>query len=155
MIEQWSHVLRDDEPVQEMVVVERPNGDFVTRLRVIRGDGFIDATINHGPNPLYASKIPPLFMAPQGAETVGFMREMSDAHRRDLRYYKQAIEQIEASTLISDVVRQEEGKLLAVHNRSTFGPHVTIQRNHFPREQALRDIKEARVERTGKRQYAT
>ena len=153
MIEQWSHVLRDDEPVQEMVVVERPNGDFVTRLKVIRGDGFIDATINHGPNALFSSKIPPLFMAPQGAETVGFMREMSDAHRRDLRYYKQAIEQIEASTLISDVVRQEEEALAAIRNQSTFGPVLTKQRNGHNHTQVERDFMDARAERTGKRQY--
>jgi hypothetical protein len=153
MIETFSHLLRDDELVQEMVVVERPNGDFVTRLKVIRGDDFLDVTINHGPNPMFASKIPPLFMAPQGAETVGFMREMSDAHRRDLRYYRMAVEQIEASTLISDVVRQEEEALSVIKNESTFGPHITKQRDGHNHEQVVRDFMDKRAERTGKRQY--
>ena len=38
------------------------------------------------------------------------------------------------STLISDILRQEETLLNVVRNRSIIGPAITVQRNDFPRE---------------------
>lgn len=154
MIETFTHILRNGEPVQEMVVVERDNGDFVTRLKVIRGNAFITTEINHGPNPEYEGKIPPLFMAPQGAEDVASMLDQSAFHRQDLRYWRMAMEQQEASTLISDVVRQEEEALMDIRNASTFGPAITKQRNGHNHIQVVRDFTDARAKRTGKSRFA-
>ena len=153
-IETVTHILQNNEPVQEMVVVERENGDFVTRLKVIRGDHFIVAEINHGPNEEYEGKIPPLFMAPQGAETVAFMLDQSEFHRQDLRYWRMANEMREGSTLIKDVIRQEEQALLAIRNQTVVGPYQKTQRDGHNHEQVVRDFMDERAKRTKKRSYA-
>lgn len=155
MIETHTHLLRRDEPVYEMVVVERDNGDFVTRLKVLRGSALVTAEINHGPSPEYTGKIPPLFMAPQGAEDVAFMLDESARHRKDLRYWKYNEEMRQGSTLIKDVIRQEEEALSVVRNRSTFGPHQTTERNGHNHTQVVRDFMDARAAKTGKRLFNT
>jgi hypothetical protein len=156
MIETWTHVMPDDEPCYGMWVSERDDGHFVTRLKVRVGDHFEFAEIDHGPNPEYSGKIPPLGVpSVEGENPVGLMREMSAAHRVDLRWYRMALEQQQGSTLIKDVIRQEEQALAAVRNRSAFGPYQTTQRNGHNHSQVVRDFMDQRAEFEGKRRFAT
>jgi hypothetical protein len=46
------------------------------------------------------------------------------------------------STLIPDILKQEEMLLDVVANRSNFGPGVRVQRNDFPREAVISKHKE-------------
>lgn len=155
MIETVSHVLTDDEPCYGCWVSE-VNGHFVTRLKIMRGGQIVDAYIDHGPDPEYSGKIPPMGIpSSEGENPVGLMLEMSEHHRHDLRWYRMAMEQLEGSTMISDVLWQEEEALEVIRNRSTFGPHQTTQRNGHSHEQVVRDFMELRAERTGKRRFAT
>ena len=153
MIETVSHVLNSGEKCFGMWVSE-VNGRFITRLKIERGGQIVDAYIDHGPNEEYSGKIPPLGVpSVEGENPVGLMLEMSEEHRHDLRYWRMANEQREASTLISDVIRQEEEALAVVRNRSTFGPHQTTQRNGHSHEKVVRDWFDHRAEVTGKRQF--
>lgn len=155
MIETVSHVLTNDEPCYGMWVSE-VDGRFVTRLKIMRGGLIQDAYIDHGPNEEYSGKIPPMGVpSSEGENPVGLMLQMSEEHRHDLRWYRMAVEQKEASTLISDVVRQEEEALKVVRNQSTFGPHQTTQRNGHNHEKVVRDYMDYRAERLGKRQFPT
>lgn len=153
MIETASHVLQDSESCYGMWVSE-VNGHFVTRLKIMRGGIIVDAYIDHGPDPEYSGKIPPLGVpSAEGENPVGLMLEMSEAHRHDLRWYKQALEMQQSSTLIKDVIRQEEEALLAIKNHSTFGPHQITQRNGHHHANVVRDWMEERAKRTGKRNF--
>jgi hypothetical protein len=154
VIETVSHVLSSEEACFGMWVSE-VNGHFVTRLKVKRGERLEDAYIDHGPSGEYAGKIPPMGVpSVEGENPVGLMLEMSEAHRHDLRWYRMAVEQQESSTLIKDVIRQEEEALLAVRNQSSFGPHQTTMRNGHNHEQVVRDFMEERAARSGRRSYA-
>jgi hypothetical protein len=48
------------------------------------------------------------------------------------------------STLISDILKQEEELIDVRQNRSSFGPGVSVQRNDFPREAVKERSKEKR-----------
>jgi hypothetical protein len=155
MVETWSHILRPDEPTWGMEVAETPSG-FMTRIRVLRGGVLVWAEINHGPNAEYSGKIPPLFVPSiDGENKAGEMLQESENHRHDLRYWRRAKEMKEGSTLIRDVIRQEEEALEWVANRSVFGPALTKQRNGYSRDTTHREWNEERARRTGKRSFAT
>src|SRR5690242_13319574 len=155
MIETAIYVLKDSDSCYGMWVMEE-NGRFITKLRIKDGDRFVDVQIDHGPDPEYSGKIPPLGVpSNEGENPVGLMLEMSEAHRKDLRWYRMAIEQQEASTLISDVIRQEEEALLAIRNQSTFGPHQTTQRGGHNHEKVVRDYMDLRAARLGRRSFPT
>lgn len=154
MIETTTHILRDDEPCFGMSVREEDDG-FVTRLVILRGDDLQTCTIKHGPS-AFSGMIPPMFVpSPEGENPVGLMLEMSEHHRSDLRYWKYAEELRESSTLIKDVIEQEEKALLQVRNASVLGPHVTVQRHGHSHEKVQRDWMDTRAARTGKRSFPT
>ena len=154
MIETTTHVLRDDEPCFGLSVKEDDDGHFRSRLLVLRGDDIEMAIIDHGPVGEYAGKIPPLYVpSDSGENPVGFMLEMSESHRHDLRWHRRAIEMREGSTLIRDVLRQEEQLLLASKNLTVIGPHQTTQRNGHDSTAVKRAWWAERAERTGKKTF--
>lgn len=155
MIETTTHVLRDDEPCYGLSVREEPDG-FVTRLAVMRGDELQTCVIRHGPDPEFSGKIPPMFVpSTEGENPVGLMLDMSEQHRHDLRYWKLTQEYKGESTLIKDVLEQDEKALLQIRNASTLGPYVTAQRNGHSHGKVVRDWFDERARRTGKRRFST
>ena len=155
MIETTTHVLRDDEPCYGLSVREEDDG-FVTRLAIMRGDELQTCVIHHGPDPEYSGKIPPLFVpSTEGENPVGLMLDMSERHRHDLRYWKLAQEYKGESTLIKDVLEQDEKALLQIRNASTLGPYVSAQRNGHNHQKVVRDWFETRAAKTGKRRFFT
>ena len=155
MIETTTHVVSNSEPCFGMSVREE-NGDFITRLAILRGDELQTCVIHHGPNEEYGGKIPPLFVpSTEGENPVGLMLEMSERHRADLRYYNMAMEMKGESTLINDVLEQDEKALLQIRNASTFGPHQSTQRNGHSHEKVVRDWFDKRAAITGKRKFLT
>src|SRR3990167_2120296 len=122
-------VLDYDEPTYGMSVFEDATG-FCTRLVLLRGEQPVGLVIHHGPPPEFSGKIPPLFVpSVEGENPVGLMLQMSESHRHDLRWWIRAKEMKEGSTLIQDILMQEWEAREWVHNRSTFGPHQTTERN--------------------------
>lgn len=154
MIETTSHVLRDDEPCFGLSVREDPDGHFRSYLLVLRGDELQMATVDHGLNEELSGKIPPMYVpSPEGENPVGLMLQMSESHRHDLRWFKRAEEMREGSTLIRDILRQEEQLLLAAKNLTVIGPHQTTQRNGHDSTAVRRAWWAERAERTGKKTF--
>lgn len=152
MIETSTHVLHDDEPCFGLSVREDTDGCFRSYLVILRGDDLQMAVVDHGPNAEYSGKIPPLFMpSPEGLDSVGLMLEMSERHRHDLRWYRRAEEMRQGSTLIKDILKQEEQLQLAARNQTVIGPYQSTQRNGHNHTQVVRDWFDERAKRTGKR----
>ena len=155
MIETHTAVLRDDEKCFGMKVEETDRG-FVTTLRIMRGGVITQAQINHGHDPEMSGKVPPMFVpSTEGENPVGLMLQMSEEHRRDLRYWRYNEELRESSTLISDVLVQEEKALLQIRNASTLGPYVSVQRHGHSHEKVVRDWMDERARRTKRRAFLT
>ncbi len=151
MIETVGMLIDADEPSYGMNVGEDEQG-FYTRILVCRADVLVSAEIRHGKDEEYAGKVPPMFVpSPEGENPVGLMLQMSEAHRHDLRWYNRALEMKASSTLIADVIRQDEEARYAIRSRSVFGPMVTKQRNGYSRGTTEREWWDERAERTGKR----
>lgn len=154
VIETTTHILQNDEPCFGLSVREDDDGHFRSRLLVLRGDDLQMAVVDHGEDPEYAGKIPPMYIpSDEGENPVGLMLEMSERHRHDLRWYRRAIEMREGSTLIRDVLRQEEQLLLAAKNVTVIGPHQTTQRNGHDSTAVRREWWAERARRTGKKTF--
>lgn len=129
------------------------DGRWLTALYVVRGDAIAEYTVDHGPEEAFA-KIPPMMMPSYGENSVGEMLDWGERHRHDLRWFHK-IERMKAeSTLIQDVIEQRAERHLRIHNRSTFGPYQTIERNGHSRTATWRRFKDKIAERTGKRVFA-
>lgn len=138
-----------DEPTYGMAVFEDASG-FCTRLRVIRSGCPLDVTIHHGTDAELSGKVPPMFVpSVEGEVPVGLMLELSEKHRNDLRWWEKAQQMRAESTLIQDILKQDEADHLASRNLSTFGPHQVTQRNGHNRRQVERDWWAERVHRSG------
>lgn len=152
-IETMTHVLNTSEPCFGLSVREEPDG-FKSRLAILRGDELQTCVINHGHDEEFTGKIPPLFVPSyEGENPVGLMLQMSEDHRHDLRWWKRALEMKEGSTLIKDVLRQEEQLLLQAKNRTVIGPYQTTQRNGHNHQKVVRDWFDERAQKTGKRSF--
>ena len=68
--------------------------------------------------------------------------------------WKRAEEMRQSSTLIADVIRQDEEDRLAIKGRSVFGPDQTTQRNPaYSHQTTLRNWWAERVRRTGQSKH--
>ncbi len=108
-------------------------GRWIQRVFVVRGDAKAKFETDFGPVsdwPDATEIIYPSF----GENSVGQLQEMAERDRHDDRWAKRRREMQAESTLIPDILRQEEILLDVVSNRSHFGPRLSVQRNDFPRE---------------------
>ena len=109
----------------------------------MRGDTIAKFETDYGPItkwPDATETIYPSF----GENSVGQLQELAERDRHSDKWAKYRKELQEGSTLISDILRQEEELLDVVANRSKFGPGVSTQRNDFPREAVQGKYKEKR-----------
>ena len=125
-----THVM-EDEPCWGLW--EGPkNGRWMQRVFVIRGDAIAKWTKDYGP----ISKWPDAteIMYPSfGENSVAQLQEMAERDRHSDKWAKRGRERLAESTLIKDILRQEEALLNVRANRSIIGPAITVQRNDFPR----------------------
>ena len=108
------------------------NGRWVQRVFVIRGDAIAKYETDYGP----ISKWPDAteIMYPSfGENSVAQLQEMAERDRHSDKWAKRGRERLAESTLIQDILRQEEALLNVRANRSIIGPAITVQRNDFPR----------------------
>lgn len=152
-IETADFLLDSDEPTYGMSVYEDATG-FCTRVVVLRGSEPVGLVIHHGHNEAMSGKVPPLFVpSVEGENPVGLMLQLSEEHRHDLRHW-QTIQRYKAeSTLITDIIDQEYELTQLAANKSTFGPHQTIQRNGHFRDAVRRDWFEERDRRRGYKEF--
>ena len=142
--------LSADEPCFGMQVWEAADG-FCTRLIVLQNDLPVGIVIHHGPSEEYSGKIPPLLVTDEA--NVGSMLAESERHRQDLKWFKRAEEMRASSTLIADVIRQDEQARLAIKNQTVVGPYQTTQRNGHNHVQVKRDWWAERARRTGQTKH--
>ena len=114
---------------------------------VIRGDAIANHITDFGPAEDFKD-IPPLLVPSYGDDSVAELQEMAERHRHDDRYVRRAREMLAESTLIRDVLRQEEMKIAGFANRSSFGAGGNYQRNGFPLRAVNEERKNRREERT-------
>ena len=144
------HVVADriypDEPcygLQEGPV----HGRWVQKLWVIRGDRKAKYETDFGPASNWPDATPFVYMS-VGDDTVAELQHLAEMDRRDDKWAKHRRELQAESTLIADILRQEEAKIQGRQNRSVIGPVITAQRNDFPREFVAGKQKERRNGRT-------
>ncbi len=137
-----THRVHPDEPCHTLR--EGPvNGRWVQRLWVVRGDTLAKWSKDYGPVtdwPNATEIIYPSF----GENTVGELQELAERDRHSSKWADYQRGLLAESTLISDVLKQEEEKIDVVLNRSQFGPGRSVQRIDFPREAVKRQAKEKR-----------
>ena len=118
-------------------------GRWVERVFVIRGDAVAKFETDYGPVsdwPDATETIYPSF----GENSVGQLQEMAEYDRHSDKWAKRRREMQAESTLIPDILRDEEIGIHVRANRSHFGPGISVQRNDFPREAAINKLKEKR-----------
>lgn len=130
------HVVADrifpDEPCYGLMEAAE-YGRWIQRLWVIRGDRKAKYETDFGP----ASDWPdatPIVYASVGDDTVAELQWLAERDRHDDKWAKHRRELQSESTLIADILRQEEAKIQHRQNRSVIGPAITTQRSEFPRE---------------------
>ena len=152
-IETADFILDADEPTWGMSVFEDGSG-FCTKIVVIRGDLPVGLVIHHGPDPEMSGRIPPLFVpSVEGENNVGLMLQMSEEHRHDLRHWKRIQRYKAESTLIPDIIRQEAEAREWIHNRSSFGPYQTTERNGYSHQTTVRKWFTERDRRRGYKEF--
>ncbi len=125
-------------------------GRWIQRVFVIRGDAKAKFETDYGPVsdwPDATEIIYPSF----GENSVAQLQEEAERDRHSDKWAKRRREMQAESTLISDILKQEEMLLDVVANRSNFGPVSSVQRNEFPREAVQSKYKEKRNARRTRR----
>lgn len=148
--------VQPDEPCWGLVAGPRkaflPSGaedwHWVERYWVIRDDQIAEYSADQGPMELWG-EVPPLMIPSFGENSVAQMQEMAEAHRNDDKWIKRRQEQLAASTLMRDIVRNIEEKREYIHNRSQFGPGISKQRNIYDTNVARRKLRDRRKEYSG------
>jgi hypothetical protein len=137
-----THWLHPDEPCHGLREGPR-NGRWVQRVYVVRGDSIAEWSKDYGPVSDWpdATEIGYISL---GDDSVAQLQEMAERDRHSDKWAKRRREMQAESTLIPDILRQEEELLDVVRNRSHFGPKVAVQRNDFPREAVKERSKEKR-----------
>ncbi len=138
------HIVTDkihkDEPCYGLW--EGPKGGrWIQRVFILRSDAIAKFETDFGPAsdwPDATEIIYPSF----GENSVGQLQELAERDRHSDKWAKRRREMQAESTLIADILRQEETLLDVRANRSIVGPAVTVQRNDFPREAVIRKHKE-------------
>lgn len=112
---------------------------WVQSVYVVResGNAIAEHNIDYGPAEEFA-KIPPLLVPSEGVDTVAQLQELAERHRHDLRWWSYRENLKAESTLMKDIVRQDEEMKSAIHNKSVIGPAITIQRNGYSHATAMR-----------------
>ena len=93
--------------------------------------------------------ITPIFIPNSGTDSVAVLQAIAEKNRHDTYWQTRAAAQLEASTLISDLIEQEAKIHAVIHNRTSSGPYVTNQRNGWSRQVTQRRLSANRQRATG------
>lgn len=125
----------------------RESGRWIQRLWVIRGDRKAKYETDIGPASDFPDATPIIYIS-DGDDTVAELQYLAEMDRRNDKWAKRRREMQSESTLIADILRQEERKIAERQNRSVFGPHHSVQRIDYPREAVKAKQKERRNDRS-------
>jgi len=125
--------------------VVHPNGGqemrWVQRLWVIRGDRKAKFETDFGPASDFPDATPVIYPS-FGENTVAQLQWLAERDRHSDKWAKRRKEMRAESTLIADILRQEEIMMEVRRNRSQFGPLTSVQRIDFPHEAVRQRQKE-------------
>ncbi len=107
------------------------SGRWIQRVFVIRDDMIAKFETDFGPVENFKNATEVVYPS-FGENSVGQLQELAERDRHSDKWTKRGREMLAESTLIPDILKQEEIKLEVVRNRSHFGPATSIQRNDFP-----------------------
>ncbi len=119
------------------------NGRWIQRIFVVRGDAIAKWTKDYGPISKWPDAVEIMYPS-FGENSVAQLQELAERDRHSDKWAKRGRERLAESTLIADILRQEETLIDVKANRSHFGPGVSVQRNDFPREAVINKQKEKR-----------
>ncbi len=127
---------------------------WIQQVWVIRDDAIACYETDFGSASDY-ELITPIFLPNEGTDSVAVLQAYAEKNRQDTYWQTRAREMLAESTLISDLIDQEAKIHEIIHNRTSIGPAVTVQRNGYAREVNQRNFKEKRQARTGKVKFLT
>ena len=119
----------------------REGGRWIQRVFVVRGDRKAQYVTDFGPASDFPDATGTIY-ASFGDDSVGQLQELAERDRHSDKWAKRRREMQAESTLIKDILRQEETMMEVSRNRSHFGPIISIQRIDFPREAVQQKQKE-------------
>lgn len=122
----------------------RIGGRWIQRVFVVRGDRIAKFETDFGPASDFPDATGTIY-ASFGDDSVGQLQELAERDRHSDKWARRRKEMQAESTLIQDILRQEEMMLEEKRNRSHFGPGVSVQRIDFPREAVQQKQKERRI----------
>lgn len=131
-------------PKQRPGYSEAENPRMLEQVFVIRGDAIACYERDFGPYNDFIYVPPLVIPSVEGENPVGECMDAGERHRNDPKWAHRMAEYRESSTLMADIVRQEEMKQQLRANRSNFGPVINVQRNDTPRQFLERRIRERR-----------
>lgn len=143
-------VIHPDEPCHGLFEGPR-KGRWIQQIFVIRGDAIASWTHDYGSASNF-TRIQPFMMPSYGENTVAQLQAHAEKNRHDTYWANRVGEMKAESTLIADVLRQDEEMKLQIKNRSVIGPYRTVQRNLHSQQKVREAIKEKRT-KSGKRIY--
>lgn len=146
-----THYVLPDEPCYGLyeggVLMPQPDGStdyrWVQDVIVIRDDNRAHFITDLGPEANF-KYVTPIMIPSLGDDTVAQLQDFAAKNRQDFYWQKRAEEMLEGSTLIRDLINQEEETRQIIRNRSTLGPHFTKQRNGYAQEAMRRRLQAKR-----------
>ncbi len=137
-----TRLIHPDEPCYGLCEGPR-GGRWIQAVYVVRegGDAIAEWTKDYGPVEDF-EHIQPLMMPSDGENTVAQLQEWAEKNRHDHYWSHRREEMLAESTLIADVLRQDEERKQQIRNRSVFGPYFRRERNLHSQERTRRIIKE-------------
>jgi hypothetical protein len=134
------HVVDDEKAwsLREVNLVKAPLHQWrrYQVITVIRGDCLTEWWKDLGPVENFTT--PQIEIPSLGEHSVVELRYMADQYRHEDDYWgKFAAEKAAESSIIPELINQLEENQRIIHNRSSFGPGISHQRNGFPLQEAL------------------
>ena len=133
-------MVHPDEPCHGLREGER-GGRWIQAVYIVRGDAIAEWTKDYGPAEDFEN-IQQIIIPSFGENTVAQLQEWAEKNRHDDYWSRRRAEMLSESTLIADVLRQDEERKEQIRNRSVFGPHFKRERNLYSQERTKRIIKE-------------
>ena len=106
---------------------------WIQRVWVIRGGRKAKFETDFGPASDWPHATPVIYPS-FGENSIGELQWLAERDRHNDKWAKRRKEMLAESTLIADILRNNEIMLEVQRNRSQFGPGVSVQRIDFPCE---------------------
>ena len=127
-------------------------GRWIQAVYVLREDTISEWVKDYGPASDYKDIQTLVMPSAYGEDTVAQLQEIAEKNRHDT-YWADRVKTMKGeSTLIADVVRQDEEMHEQMVNRSTLGPHLNVQRSLYSQAATKRRMDDRRT-KSGKRIY--